>query len=131
MEIAQEPDLARAEARLPRWMLGCALVGLLTACLCGRARFAAGFGLGAALAILNYHWLHHAVETLLAAGRARPSRWVVIKFLVRYPLALAAVWLFYRTGWAPVLAILAGFFVPVAGVLIESFVQLSGGFRQP
>ena len=127
MEIAQEPDLSRAEARLPRWMLGCALVGLLAACLCGRAQFAAGFGLGAALAILNYHWLHQAVETLLAAGRARPSKWVVIKFLVRYPLALAAVWAFYRTGWVPVLAILAGFFVPVAGVLIESFVQLSRG----
>jgi ABC-type dipeptide/oligopeptide/nickel transport system permease component len=127
MEIAREPDLARAEARLPRWMLGCALVGLLTLCLCGRLEFAAGFGLGAAVAVLNYYWLHHAVETLLAAGRARPSKWVVMKFLVRYPLAFAAVWAFYRTGWVPVLAILAGLFVPVAGVLIEGVVQLSRG----
>jgi len=125
-EMTAAADLARAEGRLPRWMASCAGVGLLAALASGRAYFAAGFGLGAALAILNYYWLHQAVEGLMAAGRSRPGKMVVAKFLMRYPLAFAAVWVFYKTGWLPFMAILAGLFVPVAGVLIEAVIQIFG-----
>jgi ABC-type dipeptide/oligopeptide/nickel transport system permease component len=102
----------------------CAGTVLLAAVASGRGSFAAGFGLGAALAILNYFWLHQAVVGLMTAGQSRPSKWVVAKFLVRYPLAYGAVWVFYKTGWLPFLAILAGLFVPVAGALIEGVIQL-------
>jgi hypothetical protein len=110
-------------------MASCAGVGLVAALASGRAYFAAGFGLGAALAILNYFWLHQAVEGLMEAGKSRPAMKLVAKFLIRYPLAFAAVWLFYKTGWLPFMAILAGLFVPVAGVLIEGTIQLAVGFR--
>ncbi len=166
-------DLAKAEQRLPRWMLGCATVGLLAALLMGQGRFGLGFALGAALAILNYYWLHEAVETLMGDGRrglsppdeerlspparaekltaagrgglsspdeerlsppvpatvrARVPKSAVAKFLVRYPLAFGAVFAFYKTGWLPFVAVLAGFFVPVAGVLVEAFIQLVEGW---
>jgi hypothetical protein len=49
---------------------------------------------------------------------------VLARFVVRYPLAFASVYLFYRTGWLPFAAVLAGLFVPVGGVLIEALVQL-------
>lgn len=127
-EITAATDLARAEARLPRWMASCAGVGLLATLVSGRATFAAGFALGSVLAILNYYWLHQAVAALMTAGQSRPSKWVVAKLLVRYPLAFAAVWVFYKTGWLPFTAILAGLFVPVAGVLIEAAVQIREGF---
>jgi hypothetical protein len=140
-------DLARAEQRLPRWMMGCATVGLLAALLRGQGRFSLGFALGAALAILNYYWLHAAVETLMGGGRgglappaeerfgppgpatarARIPKSAVAKFLLRYPLAFAAIFAFYRTGWLPFMAVLAGFFVPVAGVLLEAVIQLVEG----
>jgi hypothetical protein len=158
-------DLARAEQRLPRWMMGCATAGLLTALLMGQGRFGFGFALGAALAILNYYWLHEAVETLMGGGRgglgppgsaekltaigsgglgppaeerlrppgpatvrAKVPKSAVAKFLLRYPLAFGAVFAFYRTGWLPFMAVLAGFFVPVAGVLVEAFIQLVEGW---
>lgn len=126
-ETTTIPELARAEARLPRWMAWTAGAVLLVALASGRPTFAAGFGLGAALAILNYFWLHQAVAALMTAGQSRPSKSVVAKVLVRYPLAFAAVWVFYRTGWWPFAAILAGLFVPVAGVLIEGAVQIRKG----
>ncbi len=129
-ETTAATDLARAEARLPRWMAACAGVGLLAALVSGRAYFAAGFGVGAALAILSYLWLHQAVEALMTAGRSRPSKKIVAKFLIRYPLAFAAVWLFYKTGWLPFMAVLAGLFVPVVGVLIEGTIQLAEGLRR-
>jgi ABC-type dipeptide/oligopeptide/nickel transport system permease component len=106
----------------------CAGAVLLAALASGRASFAAGFGLGAALAILNYFWLQQAVARLMTAGKNRPSKWMVTKFLLRYPLAFAAVWIFCRTGWLPFMAVLAGLFVPVAGVLIEGTIQLAEGF---
>jgi hypothetical protein len=123
-------DLARAEARLPRWMLGLGAAGMLAASVIEGPRFAAGLALGAALAILNYYWLHEAISTLLAGGEARVPRLVVAKFALRYPLAIAGLYLLYKTGWLPFAAILAGLFVPVAGVLMEAVVQLFAGWRQ-
>ncbi len=129
METMPAEDLARAEARLLRWMAACTVAGLVGALLGGQVRFAAGFMMGAALAILNYFWLHQAVEALMKAGQSRPSKFVAAKFLMRYPLAFAAVFVFYRSGGLPFTAILAGLFVPAAGVLIEGAVQLREGFR--
>ncbi len=122
-----ERDLARAEARLPRWMLAGTAVGVLVALASGHARIVAGFALGAAVAILNYYWLHQAVETLFAAARARVPKIVAAKFALRYPLVFAGVYCFYKTGWLPFGAILAGLFVPVMGVIIESVVQICEG----
>ena len=126
-ETIQTPELARAEARLPRWMALCGLLALAAILLCRKFGFAAGFALGAALGILNYYWLHEAVEALAKAGQARVPRLLVAKFLLRYPLAFGLVLVFFKTGWLPPMAILAGLFVPVAGVLIEAAVQLEGG----
>ncbi len=124
MEAAQPSDLARAETRLPRWMAAWALAGTTVALVSGYPRFAAGFALGAALAILNYLWLHQAIRSLFDTGRGRAPRRVVVKFIIRYPLALAVVYLFYRTGWLPFGAVLAGLFVPVGGVLVEAVWQI-------
>ena len=125
----QTLEPVRVEARLPRWMMALALVGGLASLLTGHVQMAAGFVLGAALAILNYFWLHQVVVALMTAQESRPSKWVFAKFLIRYPLAFAGVWLFYRTGWLPFVAILAGLFVPLAGVLIEGVIQLAEGLR--
>ena len=128
-ETTQALDLTQSEARLPRWMVG--LAGAVGAgiLLSGHVRFSAGFALGSGLAILNYLWLHQAVEALMSAGQARPARRVLAKFFLRYPLAFAGVYLFYKTGWLPVEAILAGLFVPVGGVLIEAMVLLRAGWK--
>ena len=131
-ETMQDPgvlDLARAEARLPRWMFAVAVLGVVAALVLQDWRFALGVALGAALAILNYHWLHQAVETLMRAGQSRVPRLVVAKFALRYPLAIAGLFLIYKTGWLPFTAILAGLFVPVAGVLIEAIAQICTGWR--
>ena len=122
-------DLAQAEARLPRWMVGLACAVTMGILLFGHARFGAGFALGSALAILNYFWLHQAVEALMSGGQVRPPAAVFAKILVRYPLAFAAVYLFYKTGWLPFQAILAGLFVPLGGVLIESVALIRDGLK--
>ncbi len=125
--IIETRELARAEGRLPRWMVLCGLLALTV--ILSRRQFTVGIGfaLGAVIGILNYYWLHEAVQALVRAGQSRISKLVVAKFLIRYPLAFGLLVVFFKTGWLPPLAILAGLFVPVAGVLIEAIVQLGEG----
>ena len=123
----QITELARAEARMPRWMMLCALMALTIILLCGQFTMAMGFALGAGLGILNYYWLHEAVEALANAGQSRVPKLLVAKFLLRYPLAFGLVFFFFKTGWLPPMAILAGLFVPVVGLLIEAIIQLGNG----
>lgn len=111
-------------------MTGLAVAGTLVAGATEGMRFGAGLALGAALAILNYFWLHQAVAALFSAGRARVPASVIAKFALRYPLAIAGLYLLYKTGWLPFTAILAGLFVPVGGVLIEAIIQIRQGLRQ-
>jgi ATP synthase I chain len=119
-----QATLEGAEARLPRWMAGFAAVGMLGAFLLGHARAAGGFGLGAAVAFMGYSWLHKAVVSLMDAGRVRPSRFTLGKLLIRYPLAVVVIFVFYRENWLPFEAVLLGLFVPVAGALAESVFQI-------
>lgn len=123
-------ELAQTEARLPRWMVGLAALGTLAALASAHVRLGAGFALGAGLAILSYRWLHQAVEALMSAGEARPPASLLVKILVRYPLAFLTVYFFYKTGWLPFQAILGGLFVPLGGVLVESLVLVRNGLRQ-
>lgn len=105
-------------------MAGFAAAGMLVAFLLGQTRAAAGFGVGAVVAILGYSWLHKAVVGLMNAGRKRPSTMTLGKLLVRYPLAFVVVFIFYRENWLPFEAVLAGLFVPTAGAFAESVFQI-------
>jgi hypothetical protein len=127
-ETMAATELRRAEARLPRWMMALAAVTAIAALLAGQPRFAAGFVLGAGLALVNYFWLHQAVEHLMAADTVRLPRALIAKFLLRYPLLIGGVYLLYRTGWVSLPGFLAGLFIPVGGVLLESLVQIREGW---
>jgi hypothetical protein len=116
---------------MPRWMMLCGFLALTVILLCGRYRIAVGFALGAALGILNYYWLHEAVEALVKASQSRIPKSVVAKFLIRYPVAFGLVLVFFKTRWLPPVTILAGLFVPVAGVLIEAIIQLGEALLSP
>jgi len=128
-EMIRAQDPARAEARLSYWMAAVVVAATAVILASGRVRFGVGFALGGTLAILNYHWLRQAVRALLDAARVRVPRLLILKLAVRYPLAFAGVYLFYRTGWLPFGAVLAGLFVPTAGVLMEAVIQVGSGLR--
>jgi hypothetical protein len=123
-------DIHEAEARLPRWMAALAALATVAALSAGRPRFAGGFLLGAALALVNYFWLHQAVVHLMQAVAPSHPRALIAKFLLRYPLILGSIFLVHRTGWISLSGLLAGLFVPVGGVLLESLLQIRDGVRR-
>ncbi len=106
-----------------------AVLATIASLLAGHPSIAAGFVLGAAVALVNYFWLHQAVEHLMSAGSGRVPWLLIVKFLLRYPLLVGGVYLLYRTGWVSLYGFLAGLFVPVGGVLIESVIQIRDGLR--
>jgi ATP synthase I chain len=111
--------LDSAAARLPRWMAGVALVSALAALVSGHVRFAAGFALGSAVAILAYQWLHRAVAAALDSTESRPARTLMLKFAMRYPLLILVTILCYQSGWLSLRGMILGLFVPAAGALLE------------
>ena len=127
--MTRTTGLEIAEARLPRWMMASGVLATVVALAAGEPRFAAGLVLGAGLALLNYFWLHQAVEHLMRAGEERLPRFLVAKFILRYPLAFGGVYLLYRTGWVSLPGLFAGLFVPVVGVIVEGAVQIRDGLR--
>jgi hypothetical protein len=110
-------------------MAGFAVAGILAGFMLGGFRVAGGFALGAAMAIASYSWLHKAVVSLMDAGRVRPSRLTLGKLVLRYPVAIAVVYVFYRENWLPFEAVLTGLFVPMAGALAESIFQIGLAVR--
>lgn len=118
LEIS-ESLLDSAAARLPRWMAAVSIAGTLAALVSGHSLWTGGFALGAGIAMLAYRWLHQAVAAALDAGSSRPPSGTMTKLLLRYPLALGVVALFYFTGWLSLSGVITGLFVPLAGALIE------------
>lgn len=106
-------------------MAGLAVAGMVAALCWGGFRVAAGFGLGAGVALLGYSWLHKVVVRVMDAGGKRPSNLMLGKIVIRYPLAIAVIFVFYRENWLPFESVLAGLFVPAAGVFAESLYQVS------
>jgi ATP synthase I chain len=104
-------------------MTAVAAAGALIALFSRHGRWAAGFAIGAMVAILAYAWLHQGVAAALNLGHSRVPKRMVLKLAIRYPLALGILFLFYRTGWLPFEAIVAGLLVPAAGAFIECLYQ--------
>jgi hypothetical protein len=122
-------DLARSEARLSRWMVLIAVAGMAGLLIMGRGRAGLGFGIGAFFGVLNYHWLRQSVEALGNAAAVRPPRKVIVKFVVRYPVVIVALYLLYRTRWLPFMTIIYGLLVPATAILIESPFLIREGLR--
>jgi len=119
-----EETTAQIERRLLRWMiiLGVASVVGVAATMSGRS--AIGVAIGGAIAILGYAWLLDAMAAVLSAESARITKKLVFKLILRYPILLGALYLFYRTKWLPLEAVLAGLFVPLAGAVVECIYQV-------
>jgi hypothetical protein len=111
--------LDSALERLPRWIAGVSVAGVLACLIAGQARFAAGLGLGSGIALLGYWWLRRGLQAAFDSGQGRTPTGVLVQLALRYPVAVGAVVLFDRTGWLPAGAVMAGLFAPFAGVLIE------------
>jgi hypothetical protein len=105
---------------------------------------AGGFAVGAALSILNFHWLKQGVDALaghfqpapaeaggvpaLPGGRRTLGRTaLLVRFVLRYALIVAAGYVILRSSVLSLTAFLGGLLVFVAGILAEMIYELATG----
>jgi hypothetical protein len=144
---SDEQFVDRALRRMYGWMAACAVLVALVLLIWKGAWHAGGFAIGAALSILNFHWLKSAVDGLAAhvgrpgsaavsaangvrAGRPRSqvrARRLVAKWLLRYALIVATGYAILKSSAVSLSAFLGGLLVFVAGVLAEMIYELATG----
>src|ERR1044071_2949790 len=83
-------------------------------------RVALGFLCGCVLAYLNFHWLKKVVnsigERMDAGEKPKSGTGVVVRFVLRYVLMGLAAYAIFTVSRASLHGLLAGLFLPVAGI---------------
>jgi hypothetical protein len=112
-----------------RWMIALAILGVAAILATGRLQVGMAFAVGAALGVLNFHWLWQTGKVLMGGQASQVPRKTAILMVARYPLAMAALAFLYFSGWLPLLPVIAGLLVPGCGVLVESLFLIGAGLH--
>jgi hypothetical protein len=113
-----------AVRRIFRGTFWAALAAVAVSAFFAPWRVTAGLALGGALALFNQHWLRGSVEAVFGgATPARPAKWKASRYVLRYFVVAAVVFVAYRAGLVSLVATLAGMCAVVAGLLAEGFRQ--------
>jgi hypothetical protein len=125
-----------AEQRIEHLTLAFGICGALAALVLRGWRFGLGMAIGGALSWLNYRWLKGGISTLAQLSDVKPGEpaprtppGIYLKFLGRFVLLLAVVYVILSRPFVPVASVLFGLFAAVAGVLAEMVYQLLRGSR--
>lgn len=127
-----EQFVAAAIRRMYLWMAGFAVTAAIALLAWKGWWYAGGFAAGAALSILNFHWLKAAIDGFVglavAAPAPRPDNSVlIVKWVLRYALIAAVGYVIFRSSAVSMIAFLGGLFIFVAGVLAEMIYELAAG----
>ena len=129
-----EQFYAGAYARIVRLMMVLGVMLSVVTLVRFGAMVAAGFSVGCAIGMLNFHWLKRVVSTLadraIGSGRKQGSAGVVFRFLLRYLLVAAAAYAIFRVSLASLYGLLAGLFLPVAAIMVEAVYEVYVAVRR-
>ena len=118
----------RAYPRIVRSMAVVAVVGTVVLLTAIHWKVAAGFLVGCVIAVLNFHWLKQVVSAIAdkttATGKPQSSSGVVFRFLLRYLLMALVAYVIFRVSLTSLYGLLAGLFLPVAGIMAEAGYEL-------
>jgi hypothetical protein len=126
-------DEAEAVARrLFRVMCGAVVLAVLVSGAFAPWRVTTGLLLGGALAIVNHQWLRASIRTAYSGAPTtglRPKL-SIARFVLRYFVVGAAVYVAYRFDLVSIVATLMGLSAFVVAALIEAFIQTVLTFTQ-
>jgi small-conductance mechanosensitive channel len=115
-------------------MLAATILALPLCTLIAGARAALGLAVGCAIAWLNFYWLKRVVsgfvDRVTSSGTPQPAGALVFRFFLRYLLMALAAYVIFRLSPASVYGLLAGLFLPVAGIACEAVFELYMGLRR-
>src|ERR1700726_3280099 len=122
---------AAAERRIEYLTGGIGIVGAGAVPIHWGIKSGLGLAIGAALSWINFRWMKQGVTTLAVlstaqegADKARVPKRIYFKFLGRYVLVTAGVYVILRGFDLPIASLLAGFGAVVVALLSEMIGQL-------
>jgi hypothetical protein len=123
-----------AVTRIPRFMIVLSVLFTALGWLRFGWRMALGFACGSAIAYLNFCWLERVVTALAdrvtSTGKPPSGRSVVARFLFRYLLMALGGYAIFSLSPASLYGLLAGLFLPVAGITCEAVYELYACFAR-
>jgi len=134
--ISRSPDnfYSGAYARIVRFMLALGIVAAIAVLVRFGLAVAAGFVVGCAIALMNFHWLKRVVGALAdratATGERQSSKGVVLRFLLRYFLIALSAYAIFKISRGSLYGLLAGLFLPVGAILMEAIYELYAALRR-
>lgn len=121
---AEQELLAGAERRLGRIILLLVPVGTAIVAWRWDAKMAVAFAFGGVLAYLNYCWMVAVVDALLRAQQSGVPRRTYFKLFLPLGLLVAVLYVIFARSLLPVVGVLSGLFLLVAGVLAEAVYEV-------
>ncbi len=130
---AEEAFAAAAPARVRRLVLIVAVVLTLASWPLFGWRSTLGFGMGSALAALNFRWLEQGVAALLdrmqESGRPSSGTGAFFRFFLRFSLLIGVAYATLYSYPGSLYGFLAGLFVPVVAIMLEAAYQTWAALR--
>lgn len=97
-------------------------------------RFAAGFLVGGAVAIVNFVSLKKLVigfaDRVIRSGGKERSSGLVLRFVLRYGLIAGVGYAIFKSSAMSAYGLLAGLGIPAAAIMIEAAYELYAAIRQ-
>ncbi len=133
-EAASDAFYSGAYGRILRFMLAAAAVALAALWWRLGRGFALAFLAGCLIAAINFYWLKRTVEALAdrvtGSGQPQSGKGIVARFLLRYFLIALGAYVIFKISEASVYGLLAGLFLPVAGILCEAAYEVVVSVRR-
>jgi hypothetical protein len=131
---ASERFYSGALERIRRFMLALAFALTLACWLRFGWRLALGFAAGCAIAYLNFYWLKRVVSALADkvtnTGERQSGQGAFLRFLLRYFLIALGAYLIFKISPGSLYGLLAGIFLPVAGIICEGAYEMYVALRR-
>ncbi|MBI4467708.1 MAG: ATP synthase subunit I [Acidobacteria bacterium] len=131
-QAAELLDAAQTRRRLLRNTIWVSVVASLVAYVVAGPHFGLSIALGGALGVLNVSWVSTSLQAILHSGSARgegPPR-TAWKFIFRYFIIAATMFVALQTGWFRLPGMLLGLCAFVGAALMESVYCLLVGNRR-
>lgn len=131
---ADEDFFSAAYQRIVRILLILLPCAVIVLWLAFNHRFAAGFLIGGAIAIVNFLSLKRLViafaDRVIASHGQQRSSGLALRFLLRYGFVAVAGYAIFKSSAMSAYGLLAGLGIPAVGIMIEAGYELYGSFRR-
>ncbi len=128
LTISDRPDAAISHRRILFVMAGILLIGMIAGFVFISAKTGSGVFVGGVLAFANYFWQKHSLKAIFdRAVHGRRTRFLALRYVIRYVVVGAALTLIYFSDIVSIFAVIFGLASFAAAVVVEGFTSMFSG----